>query len=126
MNLKMKSQNKAKVIPINKKRPAGNLFLYFVLLVLLFVLIISKCGHSEAAAQSKQVSISDSIPPYRFSIPPEDFRIIDSILLVAIKTTGYQLSAPDADNMRNALGGVRNYFLFQKAKQDTVVNKPKK
>lgn len=122
---KQQTKREAKVILINKKRPAGNLFLYFVLLVLLFVLIIWKF-QPDVAAQNKQNQNYDSIPPYRFSVPREEFRLIDSILLVAIKTTGYQLSAPDADNMRNALGGVRNYFLFQKAKQDTVVNKPKK
>lgn len=98
---------------------------------LLFFILISCIGETSCGQVKK--TAKDSIPQekkYVFVIEPQGQHIIDSILVQAYLSAGYELPTRNGDALKNGLGMVINYFRQAVHYQDSVYNaqfiKPKK
>lgn len=105
--------------------------LFYALCFLVFI-ICFKGSAQKKTGKEIPPSTKDTIPERNYSVvlTPQDFKVVDSILVLTLQTVGYEMSTKNTDGLRNGLSKVINYFRFQISYQDSLYNvrylKPKK
>lgn len=96
--------------------------LFYALCFLIFIICFK--GSAQKKTSLITTSTKDTIPERNYSVvlTPQDFKVVDSILVLSLQTTGYEMTTKNTDALRNGLSKVINYFRFQIGYQDSLFN----
>lgn len=95
-------------------------FTYWIAAALMITLSIFTCNNSAYGQKVNKVDTVPQIRKYKYEVTEGEARYIDSILMVALRTSGYELKKADADGVIQGISGILNWFALQRRTQDSA------